>query len=83
MTRNCRDCRHCINFGAHGLRCTWEKSFLPPSVQNARLWGKDAPETYEKWAEDCNQFAERPEPVESEDTRFAAAKDVTPAEAQP
>jgi hypothetical protein len=55
--RNCRNCLY-VSMVAAGtsLVCRWEKANLPPPVFRARLWGKDAPTTYEEWAVSCPHF---------------------------
>lgn len=60
QTRTCRSCKHCgVVEQATKLVCRWEKSFLPPPVVRARLWGQGAPETWDAAAEDCPQFAKK------------------------
>ena len=54
--RKCSMCKHCSSGEMGQLVCLWEKSFLPRPVSRARLWGKEAPSTYEEWAKDCQHF---------------------------
>ena len=58
--RTCRSCQHCgiVEQGTK-LVCRWEKSFLPPPVVRARLWGQDAPETWDSLAETCPHYAKK------------------------
>lgn len=57
MIPSCRNCRHCavVRSGTK-LVCLWEKNMLPPPVVRKRLWGQDAPETWEEAASDCAHF---------------------------